>query len=138
MVVKLQLGSVPEQPGARARCVRYHIWAEDVEEDETLRDSNHAIELARQLAVGPHTVNGRPPLPYEDNGYKPLFLIWISVTNTRAKTSRYAIDRYRFPGCPARVSERAMEMYAALKSMIDEGVELLRTQKAEKASKNAK
>ena len=135
MVVKLQLGSIPERPGARARCVRYHIWAEsaaDAEEYETVRDANHAMDLARELAVGPHTVNGRPPTPCEDGDYQPLFLIWLSVTNTHARTSRYALDRHRFPGCPARVSERAMELYRELQSMIDAGVETLREQKAAK------
>lgn len=132
MVVKLQLGSTPERPGARARCVRYHIWAESAEDDETVRDANHALYLARKLAVGPHTVNGRPPTPREDGDYQPLFLIWLSVTNTRARTSRYALDRHRFPGCPARVSEHAMELYRELQSMIAAGVETLREQKAAK------
>lgn len=94
------------------RRVDFHAWTEDG--DGSLRDGNHATEIADYLAGLSERVIHAEPV-----GSRLLFEAWIEVRGTRRGTpERYTCDYRRHDGCPLNVIDAGMDVYREFKRAI--------------------
>lgn len=123
MRVIIELGSVPtEIPGRR--WVVYHSWSESVQTDEAadrLMDVNHARQIVERICKpGSPVLDGRP----DEEGYQPLFAVYVDVSNTHRRVSSYRVDyARRAEHVPMKVSQEGMCIKAAVDRAIREGRE---------------
>ncbi len=95
------------------------VYVRDEEDGECPGDgrvmtANHAAQIVDVLTEDAGSMTaGRPP-----EGFVPLWLVEIQVSDTHRTTSRYVCSYRKRPGCPNAAAEYMMGVYAAVKRVL--------------------
>lgn len=113
----------PDEHGLReVRLFAYAVRDEGAT-DTDLRDGNHCREIVGRLS-GDGITDGTPP-----DGVTSLWRVSLRVWKSRRGRSEYALDYFKFPGCPLSCAAEMMDLFHDVKRV-------LRTAKKNREQKN--
>lgn len=135
MLVNIE--GVAQPPRNCRREIKMYVYAsEDLRPTSSeVRDARMAHDLVRRLTEGDDNffIDATPPRGY---GYAPMWIVQISVANSRRGTAGYRVGYHKFDGCPLAAIDYMMEIYRAIMRIIKRShKELVREHKERKEKK---
>ena len=99
-----------------------------------VRDARMAHDLVRRLTEGDDGffIDATPP---RGHGYSPMWIVQISVANSRRGTAGYRVGYHKYNGCPLAAIDYMMEIYRAIKRIIKRSHEELEKERKEQKEK---
>lgn len=116
MIMTIEGVAGPPTNGLR-QLLRYAYTHEEAAAEnrtDSVLDANHALDIAHRLC-GDAIREGEPP---REQGYTPLYVVQLQISDTHRKHSSYRCAYRKFDGCPMHAIEDMMEIYAAIKRVL--------------------
>ena len=130
MVVCLEAVGVPPAAGKGRLMELYAYVREELPGEgrgDTVRDSNHALEIVRKL-VCDRIAEGRPP-----SGSQSLWQVEIQVMCVHKDTASYRAAYHKENGCPESAIKVMMAVYGTVKKVLRESLDAHRARRRAKA-----
>lgn len=117
MLVNIEGVACPADANGIRSIVPYVYTSTDSRETPSeVRDANHAREIVRRLCIPESVfVDAEPP---REKGYDPMWIVQVSVLNTRNKITTYRTGYHKYDGCPLAVIGYMMDIHAAIRKIL--------------------
>lgn len=133
MLVNIEGVACPaDADGNRAIVPYVYTSADERETPSEVRDANHAREIVRRLCVPESVfVDAEPP---RSEGYDPMWIVQVSVLNTRNKITTYRTGYHKYNGCPLAAIGYMMDIHAAIRKILKNSRKELEKERNKKES----
>ncbi len=134
MLVNIEGVAQPADANGIREIVPYvYTSADSRETPSEVRDANHAREIVRRLCIPESVfVDAEPP---RGEGYDPMWIVQVSVLNTRNKITTYRTGYHKYDGCPLAAIGYMMDIYAAIRKILKNSRKELEKERNEKREK---
>ena len=133
MLVNIEGVACPADADGIRAIVPYVYTSQDERETPSeVRDANHAREIVRRLCIPESVfVDAKPP---RGEGYDPMWIVHVSVLNTRNKITTYRTGYHKYDGCPLAAIGYMMDIHAAIRKILKSSRKELEKERNKKES----